>query len=61
MIELTKMRDDLPLILKARTWITEQEGDDVTSKLTEIRGWFEDQIDAQDKVNLWDTPAFTME
>lgn len=37
---MEQMRDDLPAILSAKTWITEQEGEDVTSKLKEIRDWF---------------------
>lgn len=54
------MRDDLPKILAVKTWITENEGTDVTKKLEEIRQWFSSQIMAQEKVGLNTEPVITM-
>ena len=54
------MRDDLAIVLVGKPWISEQEGTDVTTKLGEIRSWFSDQMDAQEKAGLQVEPVVMM-
>jgi hypothetical protein len=43
---LTQMRDKLPDILAKKPWISEEEGSDVASKITETLTWLEDKMTA---------------
>ena len=58
---LKQMKDNLPDILTKKTWITEEEGKDVFTKIDETWSWLENKMLEQDLLKLSDEPAFTLE
>lgn len=41
-----------------KTWITDEERQDVTDKIGEIRNWLKEQLDAQAELKLSEDPVF---
>jgi len=44
-----------------KTWITEEEVQDVQSKIDDLRVWLKNQTDAQEKLEKFEAPAFNAE
>ena len=45
----------------AKPWVTEEERQDVTDKIAEIKAWLQEQIEAQSKLELSEDPVFKSE
>ena len=41
-----------------KTWITDEERQDVTDKIAEIRNWLKEQLEAQAQLKLSEDPVF---
>ena len=45
----------------AKPWVTEEERQDVTDKIAEIKAWMQEQLEAQSKLELSEDPIFKSE
>lgn len=55
------MKDKLPEIKEKKHWITEEEVNDVYTKVTETWEWLEVKVTEQMSFNLFEDPLFRIE
>ena len=59
---VTKAMDEFEAKLEdlkeTKTWITEEEREDVSKKMNDILTWLKEQLEAQEKVALHEQPVF---
>lgn len=53
------MKDSLPALFESKPWITEEEGQDLTDKIEEMRTWLDTALEEQHQAGLAVDPVFT--